>query len=263
MNWTEEQCNKSKLRRVLPTKRGTRGSRPGVRGAGPSGPTRGDQEQWKFKPNLNIREAEKREIIARVIEIAVQVMFSTHVYTFGGDYYRQTTGGPIGLRSTCSVARLVMKVWDDKWLQRLQELKVQIEEAIRYMDDGRTALFRFKHGWRWAMGKIMYCKRWETEDQHLSGIEITKRILAGTMAGLEEYLEFTMETEEDFEDKWLPTLDTKLCVSKDNIIMYQFYEKPTNPNTVLHQRTAMAEDSKVRSLTNEVMKTSNNWRDDS
>ena len=28
LNWTEEQCKKSSLRRVLPTKRGTRGTRP-------------------------------------------------------------------------------------------------------------------------------------------------------------------------------------------------------------------------------------------
>ena len=43
-------------------------------------------------------------------------------------------------------------------------------------------------------------------------------------------------------------------VNENNIIMYRFYEKPTNPNTVLHFRTAMAEDSKMRSLTNEVIR---------
>ena len=57
------------------------------------------------------------------------------------------------------------------------------------------------------MGKVMFCKRWQQEDADISGLEITKRILAGTMSGLEDYLEFTMETETDFEDKWLPTLD--------------------------------------------------------
>jgi hypothetical protein len=147
-----------------------------------------------------------------------------------------------------------MKVWDDKWLARLAELKVQIEEAIRYMDDGRTALFRFRHGWRWCLDGIKFCKRWQEEDKDLSGIEVTKRILAGTMSGLEEYLDFTMETEEDFQNQWLPTLDTELKVDKNNIILYQFYEKPTNPNTVLHFRTAMAEDAKIRSLSNEVIR---------
>ena len=254
LNWTEEQCAQSKLRRVLPKRRSNKGTRPGVRGTGPSGPSTGDQEQWRWNPNLKLKEAEKREIVARVIQIAVSVMLRTHVYTFGGQLYRQTSGGPIGLRSTCAVARLVMKVWDDKWLARLAELKVKIEEAIRYMDDGRTALYRFKHGWRWCLGGIKYCKRWEMEDAELSGLEVTKRILEGTMGGLEEYLTFTMETEEDFQNKWLASLDTELKISDKNIIMYRFYEKPTNPNTVLHLRTAMAEDSKIRSLTNEVIR---------
>ena len=104
------------------------------------------------------------------------------------------------------------------------------------------------------MGRIKFCKRWEEEDAGLSGLEVTKRILEGTMGGLEEYLTFTMETEEDFQNTWLPTLDTELKVDNQNIIMYRFFEKPTNPNTVLHFRTAMAEDSKIRSLTNEVIR---------
>jgi hypothetical protein len=122
------------------------------------------------------------------------------------------------------------------------------------MDYGRTALFRFKHGWRWCMGSIKFCKRWEEEDAGLSGLEITKRILAGTRGGLEEYLTFTMEKEEVFQNTCLPTLDTELKVDHKNIVMYRFFEKPTNPNRVLHFRTAMAEDSKIRSLTNEVIR---------
>ena len=157
------------------------------------------------------------------MEVAVNMMFKTHVYGFGGSYYRQASGGPICLRSTCAVARLVMKVWDDKWLARLEKLRVTIEEAIRYMDDGRTALHSFKHGWRWSLGSIKYCRRWEQEDASLSRLEVTKRIIEGTMGGLEDYLKFTMETEEEFEDGWLPTLDTELKVSTANIIMYQFF----------------------------------------
>ena len=104
------------------------------------------------------------------------------------------------------------------------------------------------------MGRIKYCKRWEMEDGNLSGLEISKRILEGTMGGLEDYLKFTMETKDDFENGWLPTLDTELKVTPSNTIMYRFFEKPTNPNTVLHSRTAMAEDSKMRSLSNEVIR---------
>ena len=57
LNWTQEQCNRSKLRRVLPVRRGKRGCRPGLKGAGPCGPTRGDQDQWKF-PDVVLEEWE-------------------------------------------------------------------------------------------------------------------------------------------------------------------------------------------------------------
>ena len=62
LNWTEEQCKNSKLRRVLPTRRSKNGTRPGVRGTGTSGPTRGDQEQWQWRRNLKLKLAEKREL---------------------------------------------------------------------------------------------------------------------------------------------------------------------------------------------------------
>ena len=74
LNWSEEQCRSSKLRRILPTRRGKTGTRPGVRGS-----------EWKFRPDINLTEAEKKELIARVVEVAVAMMFQTHVYGFGGN----------------------------------------------------------------------------------------------------------------------------------------------------------------------------------
>ena len=219
---------------------------------GPSGPARGDTEQWIFR-KVQLTATEKKEIIATVIKILTMTMFSTHIYTFGGKVYKQLEGGPIGLRSTYSVARLAMKVWDDKWLRRLEMLRIKIEAATRYMDDGRTALHPFHHGWRWSARdqSVQFSEKWREEDKGLSGMEVTKRILHGTMTGIETFLEFTMETEEDFSG-WLPSLDTNLTVGKDNIIYYKFYEKPMCANTVLHARTAMSEDAKVRCLANDL-----------
>ena len=42
LNWDSRKCSKSELRRILPVRRGRRGARPGLKGAGPRGPTRGD-----------------------------------------------------------------------------------------------------------------------------------------------------------------------------------------------------------------------------
>ena len=254
LNWTQEQCRQSPLRRVLPCRRGKRGTRPGMRGKGPRDRTRGDQEQWVF-PDVVLGEGEKRQIVACVIKIATETMFKKHYYTFGGKTFHQRGGGPIGLRGTCAVARVIMQIYDRKWGEILKELKVKTKRSIRYMDDLRTLLHPFKAGWRWIEGNIMFCKKWEREDRGITPLERTRRILAGTMGVVEPYLEFTTETGEDYgEEGWLPTLDTELKISEDNEILFRYWEKPTNSNRTLNKRTAMGENSKIQILTQEVVR---------
>ena len=73
----------------------------------------------------------------------------------------------------------------------------------------------------------------------LSNIERTKRAVLGAMQGLTSCLSFTVETEEDFTDGWLPTLDIKLRVLEDNQIAYTFFTKPTASNKCLQADTAL------------------------
>ena len=110
------------------------------------------------------------------------------------------------------------------------ELCIKIWLNTRYMDDGRTAMPPIRPGWRWINGSLLFNLKWEREDQELTDIEITKRVILGTLNGVEDYLRFTIETEEDFMDRWLPTLDTKLRVDGSNQVLHGFYEKPTNAN---------------------------------
>ena len=78
LNWTVEQSRNSRLRRVLPWRRGKRGTKPGIIGAGPRGAARGDQEQWEF-PHIKLEEWEKKEILAAVIRVATEAMFKNTI----------------------------------------------------------------------------------------------------------------------------------------------------------------------------------------
>ena len=49
VHWTEDKCRSSTLGRVLPYRGGTRGSSPGLKGAGPQGGGHGDQEQFPYQ----------------------------------------------------------------------------------------------------------------------------------------------------------------------------------------------------------------------
>ena len=240
------------MRRVLPWRRKRTGVKPGITGAGPMGGERGDQEQWVF-PRITLEEWEKKKILAGVIKVVTEAMFKKQYYSFGGQTFHQAGGGPIGLRGTCSVARLIMQIFDRKWGDLLKDLCVRIYGNLRYMDDGRTVLPPFRVGWRWVDGRILYCLRWAKEDAGVSAIERTRRILLGSMGRIEEFLSFTTETEEDFSDGWLPTLDVALKISHENQILFKYWEKPTNSNRTIDKRSSMGENMRQQVLTQEII----------
>ena len=188
--------------------RGRRGSRPCIIGPGPRGRLRGDQEQWIF-PDVVLEEWEKREI------------------EFEGKKFHQAQGGPIGLRGICAVARVILQLFDSKWIKRLEECGIFTWLVMRYVDDCRALLPSIRSGWRWLDGGLKYTKRWEEEDSGVSGEERTKEIIKKSMTGIEEYLQFTAESGMEFHEGWLPTLVTSLKVSKTNKVKYRFYEKET------------------------------------
>ena len=64
---------------------------------------------------------EKKKLVGEVMRVAVEDIFATHVYQFGGHYYHQTEGGPIGLSATGAIAKVVMADWDQKLLELLMK----------------------------------------------------------------------------------------------------------------------------------------------
>ena len=251
----ETWCRTSKLWRVLPRRRHKKGTKPGLTGVQPLGADDDREErQWDFREGIELTEIEKKTAVAEVMRLAVEIMFSTHLYSFGGRCYKQKEGGPIGLRSTCALARVVMGRWDSKWNERAKQNNLIVEDDGRYVDDARVYLYPVRAGWRWEAGGLWFKKEWEEEDALLSPTERTKRVVYASMQGLTKCLAFTAETCEDFADGWLPTLDFKIRVNGDNIIEYSFFEKPTASNRCLQADTALNQNCLIRSLSNEVMR---------
>ena len=145
LNRSALYCRGHQLSRVLPVRRKRTGVRPGVTGKGPLGPERGDTEQWVW-PRVKLTEEERTMVIAEVVKILAEVMFQNHLYTFGGQVYRQKRGGPIGLRGTCALARLTMCNWDRLWEELMKRNRVTLEEYMRYMDDDRSFFYPFRTG---------------------------------------------------------------------------------------------------------------------
>ena len=213
-----------------------------------------DQEQWRF-PDVIISEEERREVVATVVSIAVKELFSNHLYTFGNKVYKQTSGGAIGLRATCAIARVTMNKWDELWNRRLKDLNLEQELYTRYMDDGRSLIYPVRPGWRITPeGSLKYCNEWENVDRTTSPTERTKLVLDGTMKNIMVGIELTMETKEDFCEEWLPTLDISLAISPRNRLKFKHYEKPTCSNLTIQKMSAMEQNTKVGILANETMR---------
>ena len=144
---TAQECRLGPLRRVLPRRRFVPGTRPGITGEDPLGRESGGQDQLEFPPLKNgLTELEKRLVMAKVMKTAVLALFKTHTYSFGEKFFLQMKGGPIGLRSTCCIARLVMLWWDDQLTVALEKMSIKMIAGARYMDDIRLWLHAIRLG---------------------------------------------------------------------------------------------------------------------
>ena len=83
-------------------------------------------------------------------------------------------------------------------------------------------------------------------------LERTTTVLQEIMKEVCHFLRMTMETELDFQERTLPTLDVQLWVSEGNVVQYNFFEKPMASNQCIHKDTALAEDTKMATLNGEV-----------
>ena len=79
---------------------------------------------------------ETKILIGIALEIAVKLIFNNFVYTFGGESYLQSFGGPIGARITMCDSRLVMQDWHEHFVERLKRSKLFEKLGGLYVDDG-------------------------------------------------------------------------------------------------------------------------------
>ena len=255
MNSTAQECRISPLRRILPVRSSNKGVRPGVTGVDPMGPEVGDQQQWVLPPRVRLTMREKRMIVATVMKIAVIILFRTHVYEFGGKFFLQKKGGPIGLRSTCAIARIVMLWWDEKLLSLVARNNLTLKQKARIMDDIRLWLHSVRLGWRWVNNGLRFSMSWRKEEMEagMTGLQKTAEVLRGMMNSICDFLVLTMETADEFNGR-LPTLDLNIWIREDNVTMYIFYEKPMASSTVIQRRSAMPENMRVATLTQETIR---------
>ena len=195
-----------------------------------------DKESWDLS-GVNFDDEHKKTMLSTVVQIMVLLMTSTTCYRFGGKIYRQKGGLGIGLRGSAAVARIVMCRWDQTWARLMKECNINLLLFYRYVDDIRTMLRPILKGWYWKNNTWVFDQTIEdTRTPH----ERTIQEIGKSMNGVWDFLKLTTESEADFTDGFLPTLDFAMKVESNGYIKYTFYSKPMSSNILLTRGTALS-----------------------
>ena len=113
---------------------------PGMTGLEAVG-VRVPEDESKFvHPVREASDQEKRSLYGTALEIAVRFVFTHNSYTFGGKIFLQHDSGPIGMRVTMAVARVVMGQWGDKMREILNKANITTYFEGLFIDDIRYVL---------------------------------------------------------------------------------------------------------------------------
>ena len=116
-------------------------------------PQTNNQEQWEW-PDVNLTKDDKRLIFSKVVEGYVGIFCDTQTYTWGGKYYRQVKGLPIGPRATSAIAKVVMNMFDRRFRLSMDTLRLGMKLYVIYIDDIRIAMRSIKLGAKVVNGTL-------------------------------------------------------------------------------------------------------------
>ena len=102
---------------------------------------------WSPVSPEKLEDNQKKLVMGCVVQSMITTVFSNHFYEWDGQVFRQQDGGPIGLRATQPVSRIIMDFWA-KEMRKIQELTVSpnsinpiqyeeldIKNLLKYVDD--------------------------------------------------------------------------------------------------------------------------------
>ena len=262
LNLTTEEMIKAGIYNLLPRRKYRRGQKPTVTGDSAMSPESAHDHHWKYQ-RLIFSDEEKKILFAKCLQIAIVTLFRNHLYQFENKVFRQKQGAPIGLRASCSAARVVMGCYDQRLRSLLEELEVKTMVDLRYMDDLRYVLGSIRFGWRFCEGRLMFRKCWEKEEKEMgiSKEAKTASVMLDIQNSIFACLKFEMETPEMFPENKLPTLDFKVWVN-GNKLLYSFFQKSMAKKTLIQRKSALGENCKIASLSQNMVRRMKNTSED-
>ena len=91
-----------------------------------------------------------------MVEVGINVLFTTFTYTFGGKLYILLTGAPIGARVSCAAANLLMEwLWGEMRQLFLNSGDLfKLWEVENFVDDSRAFVNIMRRGTKFTGTKF-------------------------------------------------------------------------------------------------------------
>ena len=168
---------------------------------------------------------------------------------------------PLIVKITMAVARLVMGEWGEKMRQTMTDTNIKIFLDGLFVDDCRFLTSSLPLGVRWSQEErnFIFREDWKKEnvDEQLNNQQRTSNELCKAMNSIFSNIKFRIETEEDFPNKRLATLDFELWMENSEVgkfLRYSFYEKPMKTPYCIMKSSAMSEKSKIQILSQDLIR---------
>ena len=192
----------------------------------------------------NLDERMKRMMLATMAKIAVLAVMDSTFYSFDGNLYKQSEGAGIGLRASACMAKILMSVIDRQWATVQLSWSLIVTIYMRYIDDLRIYIYPITAGLSWTEYGWEYNS--DTIDERTPRLERSRQEIAKSLNAVVDLITFTTESEQDFSNNFLATLDFQTRVNEDGSVKYKFYTKPMENNITLQYDTALPQNTDTK-----------------
>ena len=186
-------------------------------------------------------------MLAILLEVLIKKVMGNHAYSFNGINKLQLEGGPIGLKLSGAIAKIVMLSWSRRFLASTTAAlssftSFDLYMLLFYVDDTMAATEELEPGCKYIReeGRVRVVEEEIEADRLVAGDLRTARVLADIANDIFHYLQFTVDCPSNNASGWMPLLATEVRVAADNTIDNRFYEKPISSKYVMMRNSAIS-----------------------
>ena len=168
-----------------------------------------------------------------LLEVLIKKVMGNHTYSFNGINKLQLEGGPIGLKLSGAIAKVVMLSWSKRFLATTTAAlsnftNFDLYLLLFYVDDTMAATEELEPGCRYVKEerRVKVVEEEIEADRQVAGDLRTAKVLADIANDIFYFIQFTVDCPSANGSGWMPLLATEVRVAADNTIDYRFYEKP-------------------------------------